>query len=207
MAWESIDADTYQREYAPRLEAHKILAGVPLVDVWRVELVGGGPGRCVSDLRALLSLEEIAKAHPLIGLLFRTRVTLGRVFGWDTSEKADRVTSFLERVPVDVLQRSTTTPGSADGPFTLLYELEEEAVSEIRNATVHAFSVLSLAPHRGSYQAHWAIYVSPVSRWTGAYMKTIGPFRRWLVYPAILRHLGRTWRERYESEAPRPRSD
>lgn len=75
----------------------------------------------------------------------------------------------------------------------MLYALERGAVSEMRNATVHAFSVVALEEVEGGYRAFWAMYVAPVGRWTPYYMFLIDPFRRYLVYPAILRHAHRTW--------------
>jgi len=89
--------------------------------------------------------------------------------------------------------RSLVEPGTADGPFTVLYVHSYEAVSEIRNATVHAFSVFALEPRLSGYRLFWAIYVAPVGRLTAFYMAVIDPFRRLLIYPAILRHLHRTW--------------
>ena len=37
------------------------------------------------------------------------------------------------------------------------------------------------------------VYVKPVSRLTGAYMALIDPFRRWIVYPALIRRFEAMW--------------
>jgi hypothetical protein len=79
----------------------------------------------------------------------------------------------------------------------VLYVRDHEAASEIRNATVHAFSVLALAPRPGGLRLFWAIYVAPVGHVTAAYMALIDPFRRLLIYPAVLRYLHRTWRDEF----------
>ena len=47
------------------------------------------------------------------------------------------------------------------------------------------------------YLAYWAIYVQPVTRFTRRYMTAIAPFRRLVVYPAIIRKVQRAWAERY----------
>ena len=73
-------------------------------------------------------------------------------------------------------------------------------LSERRNATVHAFSSLSIWPTTDGYVAYWAIYVRPVHRVTGLYMRVIAPFRRLVVYPAIIRKVERAWTERYGAE-------
>lgn len=50
------------------------------------------------------------------------------------------------------------------------------------------------------YRLYLGVYVQPVSRLTSLYMALIDPFRRFIVYPAVLRRIRRAWVERY----PRP---
>jgi len=92
-------------------------------------------------------------------------------------------------------------PGTRDGPFTVLYVHAMEAVSEIRNATVHGFLVWALEPTPDGYQLLWAIHVLPVSVWTKLYLALINPFRRWLVYPALLRRIHESWTQAFNSAA------
>jgi hypothetical protein len=47
---------------------------------------------------------------------------------------------------------------------------------------------------------YWAVYVKPVSWLTPVYMAVIEPFRRFVVYPAILRQIRRAWVAAYKSE-------
>jgi hypothetical protein len=126
--------------------------------------------------------------------LFRLRGLLGQLLSLepDGPPTADDRSLLHRLIPRD-LERSVVEPGSADGPFTVLYAHEREALSEIINATVHAFSVLALESVPGGHRLFWAIYVEPVGRLTPFYMALIDPFRRWLVYPAILRHVHRSW--------------
>lgn len=83
----------------------------------------------------------------------------------------------------------------------MLYVLGEEALSEFRNATVHAFLALALTPSPGGYTLYLAVYVKPVSRLTTLYMALIDPFRRLVVYPALGRHAQQRWSQTY-AEAP-----
>jgi hypothetical protein len=92
-------------------------------------------------------------------------------------------------------------PGSRDGPFVVLYVHAMEAASEIRNATVHGVLVWALEPAPGGYQLFWAIHVLPVSMWTKPYLALIDPFRRWVVYPALLRRIHESWTQRFTSAA------
>ncbi len=84
-----------------------------------------------------------------------------------------------------------------DGPFRVLYVFGNEAVYELRNATVHAFLALVLTPSPGGYTLYLAIYVKPVSRFTALYMALIDPFRRLIVYPDLGRHAQRRWSRTY----------
>ena len=74
-----------------------------------------------------------------------------------------------------------------------------EAVSEIRNATVHGFLVWALEPAAGGYELLWAIHVQPVSAWTAPYLALIEPFRRWMVYPALLRRIHESWIQEFNA--------
>ncbi len=191
--WSRATADEYR---ALPLRAHALLEDVPLHDVWRVELPGGGSGRTIADVRALLAEGSDTRVNPAVRALFALRWRLGRAFGWDAPRSdapSDRGTSHLERLSEEDRRRSSVEPGTSEGIFTTLYVHEREAVGEIRNATVHAFSVYALQPHAAGYRLYWAIHVAPVGRITSLYMALIDPFRRHLVYPAILKHLHEAW--------------
>lgn len=180
------------------LHAHALLHDVPLHDVWEIRLPGGGEGRSVKDVRALMSLEELGQMNLAVRALFGLRRWLGRVFGWDETPRQPTGSSrYLARVPAEILARSDPPPGAPDGPFTLLYAIDGEAVSEARNATVHAFSVLAFERSGDDHRALFAIHVAPVGALTRFYMALIDPFRRFVVYPALLRHVHRRWRETY----------
>jgi hypothetical protein len=168
-----------------------------LRDVSAIDLPGGGDGRTIADVRALASDRPRGPVGALAAALFALRKWLGRRFGWDDSRHDRPEASYLARVPVELRARSVVPPGSADGPFRTLYALERETLSEIRNATVHAFLVAALVPRPAGYRLYWGIYLKPTSRWTAPYMGIIEPFRRFIVYPALFRQIARGWRARY----------
>jgi Protein of unknown function (DUF2867) len=56
---------------------------------------------------------------------------------------------------------------------------------------------LALVPRPEGYTLYMAIYVSPVSRLTPFYMALIEPFRRFMVYPALVRDAQRSWLRAY----------
>ena len=48
--------------------------------------------------------------------------------------------------------------------------------------------------HAGGYRGEMAVYVQPNGRLGTLYMAAIAPFRHRIVYPPMLRELGRRWR-------------
>ena len=192
--WSRVDASVFLDQ---PLRAHAVLHDVPIHDVWRVDLPSGGPGRSMADVRNLLARHASSNLSPVVRMLFGIRIVFGRLFRWDEPREPLGEASFYHRLTADDLAGSTVAPGTREGPFVVLYVHEHETLSEARNATVHAFSVFSLVEQEWGYHLFWAIYVEPVGRITPLYMALIDPFRRAVVYPAILRRMHGTWRNRF----------
>jgi hypothetical protein len=179
------------------LEAHALLADVPLQDVSAIDLPGGGPGRTIADVRALTKRGRPASG--VVRLLFGVRSLVGRLLGWDRAEHERPELSYRGRLGAALVARSLEPPGTPDGPFQTLYLLEREGAQEIRNATVHAFLAFALVERERGYRLYWAVHVAPVSPFTRVYMAVIEPFRRFIVYPSLLRQVRRAWIARYGS--------
>ena len=177
------------------LRAHDLLQHVPLYDVSVVELPGGGAGRSIADVRAL----DSAAPPSLIAIaLYGLRRLLGRLFGWDDlgiETKYSLAGTLSERD-----RRESEVPaGTADGAFRVLYRFRNEQLNEIRNATVQGYVCTALIPTATGYRFFLAVYVLPVSWFTRPYLIAIEPFRRFLLYPAMLRRIQRAWRAKYGS--------
>ncbi len=56
--------------------------------------------------------------------------------------------------------------------------------------------------HTGGYRGQMAVYVKPNGLLGTAYMAAIAPFRHLLVYPPVMREIGRDWQAC--ADAPRP---
>ena len=178
------------------LRVHAFLHDVPLEDAWAIRLRGGGTGRTIEDVRTVF-IAAVEAAPPVVKGLFRLRGRIGALLGWDRKRPAWTTESYVHRLSPADRARSTVAPGTPDGRLNLLYRFGDEQLSEARNATVHAFSSLSIRPTPDGYLAYLAIYVQPVRRFTRLYMKAIAPFRRLVVYPAIIRKVQSLWADRY----------
>jgi hypothetical protein len=179
------------------LEVHSFLAGVALHDVSAIDLPGGGPDRTISDVRALLSSSRAPSATAPVRILFSLRLLLGRLFGWDQTVHEHTEDSYVNKLTDDQRNRSLASPGTEEGIFRLLYLFSNEVLGEVRNATVHAFSCMTIRRTASGYRFYWATYVKNVSRFTPVYMALIEPFRRFVVYPAILKRLRASWEVTY----------
>ena len=179
-----------------KLRCHTLLSDVPLHDVWAIRLEGGGPGRSIQDARAILFGDRRPPNLAVRGL-FALRWALGRAFGWDDERHDPPSGSYVNRLAEADRSQSQVAPGTREGPFRVLYVFGDEALSELRNATVHAFLALALTPSPGGYTLYMGIYVKPVSRLTTLYMALIDPFRRLIVYPALGRQIQQRWSSTY----------
>jgi hypothetical protein len=179
---------------------HALLHDVPLEDAWAVPLAGGGAGRTVQDLWAVMVAGRAA-APAVVRGLFWLRGRIGDLLGWDHQRPAWNAESYADRLSAADRARSLIAPGTPDGSFRLLYRFENEQLSELRNATVHAFVSLSIRQAPEGYLAYLGVFVRPVHGFTRLYMGAIAPFRRLIVYPALIRTMQRAWAERYGRES------
>lgn len=188
-------------------EAHpwviaRIAPDFKLLDVWALP-VQGGPDEFASFLQAMASL-DLAAGSAATRALVRVRLRLGALFGWDDATKRRSLpgcteTTLSARLPEDLRDSAQDGDGMARGiaGFAPLYRTQDEWAAEISNDTVHG--VLHLAwveQGDGRYRAQMGIYVKPRGRLGAIYMKLIGPFRHLVVYPALMRQIGRAWNAR-----------
>ena len=179
------------------LRCHAFLRDVPLHDVWAIPLDDGGPARTINDVRAILFADRRSPTNLAVRGLFALRRTIGRALGWDDERHDPPGASYMLRLAEADRSRSQVPPGARDGPFRVLYVFGDEALSELRNATVHAFLALALRRRPEGYMLYLAVYVKPVTRLTPLYMALIDPFRRFIVYPAIGRRIQDAWSRAY----------
>jgi hypothetical protein len=183
------------------LRVHEFLAGVPLHDVWAVDLprtrsgitlgeflraAGGRPFRPSTVVRALLSI----------------RFFVGRLLDWDRVPNAAVAKTFASRLTTADRSETLAPAGRRDGLFRIIYRFENEQLLEVINRTAHAAALSALVETANAYRVYFAVYVHSVGRFTPFYMALIDPFRRLIVYPSLLRSVQTTWNETFGKAGP-----
>ena len=163
-----------------------------LEDVWALPTPGS-----VDDFPRLIeqftSFNPVLRSPGIVRALFSIRFAIGRFLGWDTPKKGQAPT-LRDRVPADVRDHFAA---AARAPFTTLYQTDDEWAAEIVNRTVHGVLHLGwVQTPSGEYRGQMAVLVKPNGLLGKVYIKAIAPFRYLIVYPAMLRAVGRQWRER-----------
>ena len=174
------------------LRAHAFLAGVPFHDAWVVSLPKVRDGITLDEF-SNASSDAVLKPSPFVRLLLNVRFAIGGVFGWDCDDAATQRRTFADRLTAEDRARSLAPAGTDKGPFRVVYRFENEELSEIVNATVHAAAVTALIETASEYRYYLGVYVAPVTRLTPVYMAAIDPIRRLFVYPSLLRSVRTSW--------------
>jgi hypothetical protein len=186
-----------------------------LEDVWALPVHGGA-----EDFHALI--EIAVSSDPAHAESLPTRVlwdVRDRLGGWfdlgrisapvdPTPTDSDRdaagklpipgehEASLAGRLPED-LRETAADLHFASLPFTPLYRTDVEFAAELSNRTVHGVMHLAWVDQgAGIYQGQMAVYVKPRGLLGKGYMELIKPFRYWIVYPALMRQIERTWSAR-----------
>jgi hypothetical protein len=179
--------------YALPLRVHTLLADVPLHDVWAVDLPTYRDGFTFSEFLGRASHDGIDRLPPVARALIRLRLFLGRIFRLEAEPKDALAASFGSRLTPEDRARSLVVPGTPEGLFRVVYRFENEQLLEIQNRTVHAAALSALAERADSYRFYFAVYVCQRTWITPFYMALIDPFRKWIIYPAMLKTIRATW--------------
>ena len=169
---------------------HELTRDFRLEDVWALP-TPGGPDDFQRLIRMVTSFDEAKPRLSVVGVLFAIREMLGRAFGWDDTADDPSRPSLRDRLPADLRESpSTVSPAM----FTPLYQLDDEWAAELINQTVHGVIHLGWVPDEtGGYRGQMAILVKPNGPLGRAYMAAIMPFRYLIVYPQMLKGIGRKW--------------
>ena len=184
---------------------HELTRDFRLEDVWALPTPGSSDDfpRLV---QAIASGDPSRSSSRASRALFAIRWQVGKLLGWDRPDASlgSRVQTLRDRLPED-LRDGPSGPEFDALPFTSLYLLDDEWAAEIANRTVHGVMHIGWVPDQdGGYRGQMAVYAKPNGRFGAAYMAAIRPFRHLIVYPAMLRQIGRKWEKLAGSDQPPP---
>jgi Protein of unknown function (DUF2867) len=171
-----------------------------LLDVWGLP-AQGRLDEFPTLLEIMASLDPANRGPRATRALFSLRYRLGGWFGWDDATTRRPIpgrteTTLSARLPEDLLG-TATRPDISSSSFTPLYRTDNEWAAELSNDTVHAVMHLAwIDQGEGLYQGQMGVYVKPRGMFGATYMALIGPFRHLIVYPALIRQIGRAWEAR-----------
>ena len=178
------------------LRVHDFLAGVPLHDVWAVDLPRARSGITLDEfLRTAGTC--LCTPPPLVRALLSIRLFVGRLLGCNREPAATAWESFATRMTIADRSRSLASAGTRDGFFRVVYRFENEQLLELINRTAHAAALSTLVETANGYRFYFGVYVGSVSRFTPVYMALIDPFRKLVVYPSLLRGIRAKWNKTF----------
>jgi Protein of unknown function (DUF2867) len=185
------------------LRVHTFLAGVPLHDVWSIDLPRWRAGVTLDEFLRTASngkFDECACSKSslftpslLVRMLLDIRFFVGRLFGWDHEPAPTAWKTFATRLTDTDHSRSLVAAGTRDGFFRVVYRFENEQLVELINRTAHAAALSALVETATAYRFYLGIYVRSVSRFTPFYIALIDPFRKLIVYPSLLHSVRARW--------------
>jgi hypothetical protein len=176
---------------------HELTQDFRVEDVWALP-ARGGPDDFLRLVQLMASGDLSQGSSRAARTLWTIRLKIGGLLGWDGPDAGvgTRVPTLRHRLPVD-LRDAPSGPDFGTLPFTSLYLLEGEFAAEIANRTMHGVMHLGWVPDgTGDYRGQMAILVKPNGLLGTPYMAAITPFRRLIVYPAMMRQIERAWRGR-----------
>src|SRR5258708_28277217 len=193
---------TQEFEQLPLL-VHDFLAGVPLHDVWAIDLLRTRSGITLDEFSRTASARSqvgcdccendcsktgsLLTRSPVARTLLNIRLFVGRLLGWDREPAATAWETFTTRLTTADRAKSLAPSGTREGLFHVVYRFENEQLLELINRTAHAAALSALVETENAYRFYFGVYVQNVGRFTPVYMALIYPFRTLTVYPSLLR--------------------
>jgi hypothetical protein len=152
------------------LRVHAFLAGVPLHDVWAVDLPRVRGGITLAKFLSARQGPFLRRPPPAVRALLSIRFFVGGLFGWDRATPGSVSESFAQRLTDEDRARSLAPAGTPDGLFRIVYRFENEQLDELINRTAHAGALSALVEAAAGYRFYFAVYVREVSLFTPLYM-------------------------------------
>ena len=174
------------------LRVHDFLGGVPLHDVWAVDLPRMRSGITLAEFLLAAGTRPFTPSLA-VRVLLKIRLVIGRLLGWDRERDEAVTETFANRLTTVDRSKSLVPAGTRDGPFRVVYRFDNEQLAEVINRTAHGAALSALVETANGYRFYFAVYVRSVGPMTRVYMAVIDPFRKLIVYPSLLRSVQTTW--------------
>ena len=172
-----------------------IVEDFDLVDAWTIPV--SGDAHDFPKLQRLFLETDLASTGRMTSALFIVRGWLGGRPKPSTGHNARPIpgcteTSLQERLPDDLAPATNT---GQRPPFRAVFFTDREYTAEYSSGLVHAALHLGWVQEQKTdrYRGQLAVYVKHRNHYGPLYMTAIAPFRHHIVYPTILKRLGRTW--------------
>src|SRR5260370_40899065 len=107
------------------LRVHAFLAGVPLHDVWVVDLPRTRSGITLDEFLRTASAGLLTRS-PVVRALLSVRLFVGRLLGWDREPAAAAWETFTTRLTTADRAKSLVLGGTRDGLFRVVYRFANE---------------------------------------------------------------------------------
>jgi hypothetical protein len=198
------------------LRVHDLLAGVPLHDVWAIDLPRTRSGITLDEfLRTASARSQVGcdccesdssgkgrllTRSPVVRALLNIRFFAGRLLGWDREPAATAWETFATRLTTADRSKSLAPAGTREGLFRVVYHFENEQLLELINRTAHAAALSALVETANAYRFYFGVYVQNVGRFTPVYMALIDPLRKLIVYPSLLRSIRASWNQAFGTD-------
>jgi hypothetical protein len=178
---------------------HALTRDFRLEDVWALP-TPGGPDEFPRLVRQFTTGGPPSQSDSRAArALWAIRWKVGELLGWDEPDAGGRPgkrPTLRDRLPAD-LREAPQGPDFEAAPFTSVYLLADEWAAEIVNRTVHGILHVGWVPDgSGGFRGQMAVLVKPDGLLGAGYMAAIRPFRHLIVYPPLMRQIGREWQAR-----------
>ena len=206
---------THEFERLP-LRVHDFLAGVPLHDVWAIDLPHTRSGITLHEfLRTASARSQVScdccendrsrkggllTRSPVVRTLLNIRFFVGRLLGWDRESPSTAWETFTNRLTTEDRSKSLAPAGTREGLCRIVYHFEDEHLLELINRTAHAAALSALVETANAYRFYFGVYVQNVGRFTPVYLALADPFRKLIVYPSILRSVRGSWNQAFGTD-------
>jgi len=190
-------------------KVNEITGDFVLWDVWEVPISADNSN--TENFQAFYrvaveTFKKMQKNNSPAGLLFTIRHWISRVFPLDQNINTLPIPGCEERsvgTRLMEIDRHKSKKGipiefhTGGLAFLPVYLFDDESLHEISNDTVHALIHVGwIKKGDDTFTATLAIYVKTRGLCGMVYIKLIGPFRHYIVYPAMMKTIKKEW-EKY----------